>query len=131
MNYLRHYIKLIRKCENREAPEGYVERHHIFPKSIYGENDRLVAMTAREHYIAHALLERIFIHRYGIKDARTYKMISAHLKMIARAAYCNSHLYEAARINFSISQTGTKFTQERKNKISISQMGNQKWLGCA
>jgi len=40
MNYLKHYCNLIRKAENRAYLEGYVEEHHIFPISIYGENKR-------------------------------------------------------------------------------------------
>ena len=31
MNYLKTYCSLIRKAENRDCPEGYVEKHHIFP----------------------------------------------------------------------------------------------------
>jgi len=36
MNYLKVYCNLIRKAENRTPPEGYTEKHHIFPKSIFG-----------------------------------------------------------------------------------------------
>ena len=68
MNYLKTYCNLIRKTEQRgytkkKAKEQglYVEGHHTFPKSIYGKNTRIVYLTAREHYIAHALLERICI----------------------------------------------------------------------
>ena len=35
MNYLKAYCNLIRKAEHRVLPEGYTEKHHIFPKSIY------------------------------------------------------------------------------------------------
>ena len=45
MNYLRAYCNLIRKAENRVPPEGYVEGHHVFPKSLYGENKRIVKLT--------------------------------------------------------------------------------------
>ena len=64
MNYLKHYCNLIGKAENRTPPEGYTEKHHTFPKSVFGKNNRVVVLTAREHYIAHALLERIYIKRY-------------------------------------------------------------------
>jgi hypothetical protein len=39
MNYLKVYCNLIRKAENRTLPEGYVEKHHIFPISIFGNNN--------------------------------------------------------------------------------------------
>ena len=81
MNYLKVYCNLIRKAENRTPPEGYTEKHHTFPKSIFGKNNRLVVLTSREHYIAHALLERIYIKRCGIKDKKTTKMIQAHILM--------------------------------------------------
>jgi hypothetical protein len=108
MNYLKVYCNLIRKAENRIPPEGYTEKHHTFPKSIFGNNNRVVVLTAREHYIAHLLLEKICIKRYGLNDVRTYKMIWAHLSMSGRykfperCGYINSYLYEKSRIKCSI-----------------------------
>ena len=77
MNYLKVYCNLIRKAENRTLPEGYVEKHHIFPISIFGNNNRIVILTAREHYLAHALLEKICIKRYGNCNEKTRKMTYA------------------------------------------------------
>ena len=95
MNYLKIYCNLIRKAENRVSPEGYIEKHHTFPKSIFGKNKRIVILTAREHYIAHALLERIYIKRYGLKHWKTQKMICAHISMKChKNYYVNSYLYE-------------------------------------
>jgi 5-methylcytosine-specific restriction endonuclease McrA len=44
-----------------QPPEGYVERHHILPKSLGGtdESNNMVSLTAREHWIAHLLLHKI------------------------------------------------------------------------
>ena len=36
-NYLKHYTRLIRKAEQREPPEDYLEKHHVFPVSIFGK----------------------------------------------------------------------------------------------
>ena len=36
MNHLKQYIKLVRRAQARNSG---VEEHHIFPRSIYGEND--------------------------------------------------------------------------------------------
>ena len=96
MNYLKVYCNLIRKAENRTPPEGYTEKHHTFPKSIFGKNNRIVILTAREHYIAHALLEKLYIKRYGLKDKRTIKMIYAHTYMKGNGNYVNSYLYECS-----------------------------------
>ena len=100
MNYLRVYCNLIRKAESRECPEGYVEKHHIFPKSIFGNNNRVAALTAREHYIAHALLEKIYLSRYGIDDNRTKKMIHAFWFMSTKNknSKVNSHIFENLRL---------------------------------
>jgi hypothetical protein len=37
---------------------GYTEKHHIIPKSLGGSNEEnnLVNLTAKEHYICHLLL---------------------------------------------------------------------------
>jgi hypothetical protein len=121
MNYLKVYCNLIRKAENRTPPEGYTEKHHIFPKSIFGNNNRIVVLTAREHYITHALLERVCIKRYGLKDQRTIKMIHAHTLMKSNGKYYNSYLYNLAVIRKSEIMKGKKpyvMTEETKNKMS-------------
>jgi len=126
MNYLKVYCNLIRKAENRSLPEGYTEKHHTFPKSIFGNNKRIVVLTSREHYIAHALLEKIYIKRCGIKDKKTTKMIHAHILMKSKGRYYNSHLYGIARIRMSESKKGKKpyvMTEETRNKMSISKSG--------
>jgi hypothetical protein len=135
MNYLKVYCNLIRKAENRTSPEGYTEKHHIFPKSIYGNNNRLVILTAREHYIAHALLEKVYMKRYGLKDRRTIKMIYAHCMMKASGRYISSYLYEGARIRQSELMKGNTYmlgrvhSEEHKQKISETHKGNTYWLG--
>jgi hypothetical protein len=121
MNYLKIYCNLIRKAENRVPPEDYTEKHHTFPKSIFGNNSRIVVLTAREHYITHALLERVCIKRYGLKDQRTIKMIHAHTLMKSKGKYYNSYLYNLAVIRKSEIMKGKKpyvMTEETKNKMS-------------
>lgn len=110
MNYLRTYCNLIRKAEQRgytkkKAKEQglYVEGHHTFPVSIFGKNKRIVYLTAREHYITHALLERICIQRYGESNWKTKKMIYAFWRLntdTERNIHLNSHLYEKSKLNF-------------------------------
>lgn len=111
MNYLKIYISLIRSAELRGSPTGYVESHHIFPVSIYGKNKRTVKLTAKEHYIAHALLERIFIKRYGENNRKSKKMIHAFFMMnnvsgVNQKRHSNSNLYSSNRVRFSESITG-------------------------
>jgi hypothetical protein len=135
MNYLKAYCNLIRKAEKRgytkkKAKEQgiYVEGHHIFPISIFGKNKRIVYLTTREHYIAHCLLEKVCIKRYGLKNQKTYKMIWAHISMIGKNnfienRYYNSHLYEAARLRIS----QIEISQETKKKMSNHHKKSKWW----
>jgi hypothetical protein len=61
MNYQKIYNSIIERAKSRLA-EGYTESHHIIPRSIGGSNDHgnLVNLTAREHFIAHLLLAKIY-----------------------------------------------------------------------
>ena len=122
MNYLKIYCNLIRKAENRTPPESYTEKHHIFPKSIFGNNNKLVLLTAREHYIAHALLEKIYIKRYGVDHWKTIKMTLAHSGMKGNGGYVNSYLYEGARKRRSEAMRGNK------NGLGVKRAEKQKQM---
>ena len=122
MNYLKHYCNLIRKAENRTPPEGYTEKHHVFPKSIFGKNSRIVKLTAKEHYVAHALLERICIQRYGENHWKSKKMTHAHILMKGvgnrEEIYYNSYIYEGAKVRNSKILTGIfSLSEEEQRKI--------------
>ena len=131
MNYLKSYCNLIRKAEKRgytkkkaKEQELYVEGHHTFPVSIFGKNKRIVYLTAREHYIAHALLEKIYIKRYGIENWKTKKMINAFWCMNSqkfRNNYTNSYLYQKSRERHSkvISeiQSGRIVSEETRKRM--------------
>lgn len=77
MDYEQTYNRLIERARKRTI-SGYFESHHIVPKCIGGTNDptNLVNLTAREHYIAHQLLVKIYPNSVGI----------------ARAAFLMSHM---------------------------------------
>ena len=136
MNYLKTYCNLIRKAEQRgytkkKAKEQglYVEGHHTFPMSIFGKNKRIVYLTAREHYISHALLERICIQRYGKEHWKTRKMMYAFWSLNrknSRNNYLNSYLYEQSKLNFSelmkkesifLTENNPSKTPERREKM--------------
>ena len=131
MNYLKHYCNLIRNAERRTLPEGYTEKHHTFPKSIFGKNNRIVVLTTREHYIAHALLEKIYIKRYGLNNWRTIKMNKAHILMsgdkYGNGRYCNSRLYEGAIIRTKIFYRGKNhFNYGRKRPDASIRLKSEK-----
>ena len=68
MNYAKHYRALILRAKSREKPLGYIEEHHILPLCLGGSDDpdNLVFLTAREHYVAHQLLVKMYPDHYGI-----------------------------------------------------------------
>ena len=61
MNYQIIYDNLINQAKNRLV-DGYTEKHHILPKSMGGSNQafNIVKLTAREHFLAHWLLFKIY-----------------------------------------------------------------------
>lgn len=62
--YTRWYCSLVANAIQRDICEGYIERHHVLPKSfkLGGEKDKknLVLLTAREHFVCHWLLTKMF-----------------------------------------------------------------------
>ena len=129
MNYASHYCALISKRLKNPLTKSdcYVERHHIIPKSEGGkdEPDNLVNLTAREHYIAHLLLARIY---------DDYKMWCAAQMMFNGHNHehkfkFNSHLYEAVRKvyakHLSSMMKGRKISEESKRKISEALRGKK------
>ena len=141
MNYLKHYCNLIRKAEQRDYTKKkanklgiYVEGHHVFPRCIFGQtkegNRRVVFLTAREHYIAHALLEKIYIKRCGVNHWKSQKMCVAFWCMNvenSKNVYYNSYLYEKCRIRFVSSMTGRKMSEEQKRLMSESNKKRVWW----
>ena len=119
MDYKRIYDEII---ANRKANpiSGYVEKHHILPRSLGGDDapDNIVTLTAREHYICHLLLTKIYKHH----QQSYHKMIRAWMMMAnansntqQRDYKINSRLYESLRTEFSQvisdNQTGSKNSQ--------------------
>ena len=104
--YIRWYLALIRNSENRTI-EGYSERHHVFPTSIFGKNTTIVRLTAREHFIAHKLLYKIYSLRYGSSHPKTFKMLKAITYMATREEIKNnSRMYQECKIAYSLSMRG-------------------------
>lgn len=57
--FFDHYVRLIVK-RKLEAPEGIIEKHHITPRSVGGQDtpSNLIDLTPREHFVAHRLLTK-------------------------------------------------------------------------
>lgn len=61
MDYKKHYDALITRAQTRTI-DCYVEKHHIIPRCMGGDNDPInfVRLTPEEHYLAHQLLVKIY-----------------------------------------------------------------------
>lgn len=70
MDYKNQYNKLVTRAKSRSI-SGYKETHHILPRSMGGtdEPQNLVELTAREHFIAHLLLLKIYPNNYSLIKA--------------------------------------------------------------
>lgn len=71
MDYAKLYNALIsfRKSNPlKKSKELYTEKHHIVPKCLGGSDDRenLIRLTAREHFIAHRLLAKMYPDHAGL-----------------------------------------------------------------
>lgn len=121
MNYQRIYNQLVSKRKS-EIPKGYVEKHHIIPKCMNGSNDtiNLVCLTAREHFIAHQLLVKIYPENKNLILA-----VIRFSKHIKSGLIINSKLYEWLRIRCakrsSEMMKGRTFTEEHRKNISLAQ----------
>lgn len=120
--YSKIYNALIEK-RRLEIPSGYTEKHHVIPKSLGGDNTRenIVPLTAREHFIAHALLFRMTIGKAKSKMAQAICMMKG--KGSRQRAYSNSRIFETARIHFSESCKGRIWSDASRQKLANSHRG--------
>lgn len=120
MTYSAVYCALISKRLQTQLPDDeYGEVHHIIPKSEGGTNDKdnLVRLSAKEHYIAHLLLAKIY------NDSKMWCALfqMSNCKENGERNYIiSSRNYQMAKINFSkhvSSWARYKRTDETREKI--------------
>lgn len=119
---IRRYMNFIKLIQNKGKRElDYFEKHHIVPRSFI-ENDEIIILTAREHFIAHWILMRCFKNKFHCK------MSYAFLKMIKSNHNRNyykitSRIYEELRKNLAISQS-----LKARKSIWINDEINEKFI---
>lgn len=126
LHYLNRYNKFIGALKEQTI-NGYYELHHIIPKSSGGSNDKsnLVALTARQHYIAHWMLWKA----YGENMTRAFFMMSS----VGRYERVSSKTYDKARKDYSqqvkIQMANKpnvpKFTLEHREKLRQAKLGRK------
>ena len=115
MNYKNIYDHLVQKAQNRVL-SGYVEKHHIVPKCMGGDNteSNIVRLSAKEHFIAHKLLVRIHPNTKGV----WYALIA-----MGRIVEFKSRIFESERQKTYALRKGTKYSEESKKKMSLAKLG--------
>ena len=125
MDYRRIYSQLMKKRLKEPSTQQYVEKHHILPKSIK-QNNIVVILSAREHFIAHALLVKIM--QKGQNRENYYKMVYAFNNMnkssfANKQRYINSHLYQLMKHKLSeVRRQHIKENSPTKDKIWITNL---------
>jgi hypothetical protein len=126
MDYERIYNQLIQYRKTNPILSGYKENHHIIPSSLGGSDDKTnkVALTGREHYIAHLLLARF--NRCAENAHAIWAMQMKPSKNSDRPCIKSGRMYEWARKecakyisrNNKITQKGERNSQFGKHWIS-------------
>lgn len=105
MNYIKIYTALIERARDRNL-DGYTEKHHIIPRCVGGSDhkDNIVKLTAREHFVAHLLLIKIYAGNYRLVKAAAMMCMGQKERKINNRIY--GYLRQKLRDAQSICQQG-------------------------
>lgn len=121
MDYQKLYDSIIHRAKSSDRKKGrdvYYELHHILPKCLGGgdENENLVLLTAREHYVCHKLL--FFMFPNNLMLCKAYRaMVHLHNRN-KRIIKLTSREYEEARIISSIASRRENLSPETRKIMS-------------
>jgi hypothetical protein len=115
-------LKVQRHAQKKEG--AYFEGHHIIPKSKGGtgtstrglNHPNIVLLTAREHFLAHWLLWRIYRDRSSA--LAFHKMLSTNNHQTRTKT---SRGYEEARLAFSETNKGNQYGKGKSKVITLEQ----------
>ena len=107
---------------------GYTEKHHILPKSFQlgGERDTLnfAYLSAKEHFICHKLLSKMFIGEYNRKMLKAYRAMAILIAPNQQRYKINSKEFDKLRKLSGF--TGHKHSLESITLMSINANGFKK-----
>jgi hypothetical protein len=107
--YTLWYNAIIERAQTRVI-DGYTEKHHIQPRSLGGSNDKdnLVDLTAREHFICHWLLTKIYTGEAKSKMIYALNGMKRSNEFAQRyETAITSRVYENLKKEFSIVHSAT------------------------
>lgn len=108
---------LVKDVRLKERKDGmYYERHHIIMKSKGGSNikSNIVLLTAREHFLSHWILWRIYRDRQSA--LAFHKMLSKNNLRQNEFRQYSSRGYEEARLAFRETNKGNKYGSSKNAK---------------
>jgi hypothetical protein len=126
--YTRTYYAIIEKAQSIDR-SGYLEEHHIIPRFMKGSNKKsnLVKLTAKEHFIVHLLLTKMFEKdtKFYFSAVYAFQMMTVNTRNQERV---HSRMFEVMKKEFSriksikFSGSGNPFygkthSEETKEKI--------------
>jgi hypothetical protein len=150
MDYKKHYRLLCERGQVRILKNTYTEVHHVIPKCLGGGNakENLTTLTAREHFIAHWLLSRMYPQdrkiqlafkmmcdvNYGRRYTPSSRTVGEARKKVAelnsrhqtgksRVEILGVEKAKEVLAKISKTKTGSKATEETKKKISLALTG--------
>jgi len=123
MNYKKHYQNLVTSRNNRIVKEGeYYETHHILPKCMGGKNNKenLVVLTAKEHYIAHWLLAKMYPNIWKLKFAfyQMSRMNKKNGRVISSIQYARAKKYYSEGCRQRIREYNPGRSEKSRKKAS-------------
>lgn len=115
MDYVKAYNNLVSKAQQRVLV-GYGEKHHVLPRCMGGSNakDNIVLLTAKEHFIAHKLLVRMYPNVRGV----WYALIA-----MGRIPDFKSKIFASEREAAYAARRGFKYSEESRKKMSAAKIG--------
>lgn len=127
--YTRWYIQICNRGLYRKCPIVYIERHHIVPRSInpiwIKEKENLVALTAKEHFIVHLCLTKMF-EQYSKQHYQMMKAVFFFKLSNDDMNRYNSKIYSILKEKYSklnSKYANRVFSEERNQKISNALRG--------
>ena len=105
-------------------PDGYVERHHVIPRSLGGSNKKsnLVALTYREHFICHWLLTKFTEGVARRKMQHALWRMTTKSKSMGRPV--SGGQYSVGRRANREAQIGSKYSEARKGETELARYYN-------
>jgi len=141
VDYKKIYDALVERARNR-TNTGYVEKHHITPRCLQGTDDasNVVSLTAREHYVAHLLLIKIYpgnhkliyaaalmcsdVHNNGQRIGnRLYEWLKTRRSGAMSELHKGKTVSEETRQKLREKNRNYRPTEEARRKQSVAQMG--------